>query len=60
MCENLLDQEDEERVSNVLEYIEDADLRRYQLPNTKEFQEAPRDEHAKLNCATNPHVFGQV
>ena len=60
MCENLLDQEDEERVSNVLEYIEDADLRRYQLPNTKEFQTALRDERAKLNCVTYPHVFGQV
>ncbi|XP_066336733.1 uncharacterized protein [Miscanthus floridulus] len=59
-CENLLDQEDEERVSNVLEYIEDADLRRYQLPNTKEFQTALRDERAKLNCVTNPHVFGQA
>ena len=56
----MLDQEDEERVSNVLEYIEDADLRRYQLPNTKEFQTALRDERAKLNCVTNPHVFGQV
>ncbi|XP_066339350.1 uncharacterized protein [Miscanthus floridulus] len=59
-CENLLDQEDAERVSNVLEYIEDADLRRYQLPNTKEFQTALRDERAKLNCVTYPHVFGQL
>ncbi|XP_062182352.1 uncharacterized protein LOC133886632 isoform X2 [Phragmites australis] len=60
MCENLLEQEDEERVSNVLEYIEDADLRRWQLPNTKEFQTALRDERAKLNCVTNPHVFEQL
>ncbi|CAD6254643.1 unnamed protein product [Miscanthus lutarioriparius] len=59
-CENLLDQEDAEGVSNVLEYIEDADLRWYQLPNTKEFQIALRDERAKLNCVTNPHVFGQL
>lgn len=60
MCENLFDQEDEERASNVLEYIEDADLRRWQLHNTKEFQTALRDERAKLNCVTNPHVFEQV
>lgn len=60
MCENLLEQEHVERVLNVLECIEDADLRRYQLPNTKEFQTALRDERAKLNCVTNPHVFEQV
>ncbi|TKV99452.1 hypothetical protein SEVIR_8G044500v4 [Setaria viridis] len=60
MCENLFNQEDEERVSNVVEYIEDADLRRWQLPNTKEFQTALREERAKLNCVTNPHVFEQL
>jgi hypothetical protein len=60
MCKNLFDQEDEERVSNVVEYVEDADLRRWQLPNTKEFQAALREERAKLNCVTNPHVFEQV
>ncbi|GJN28228.1 hypothetical protein PR202_gb16327 [Eleusine coracana subsp. coracana] len=54
------DLEDQERVSNVLEYIEDADLRRWQLPNTKEFQTALRGERAKLNCITNPHVFDQA
>jgi hypothetical protein len=60
MCKNLFDQEDEERVSNVVEYVEDADLRWWQLPNTKEFQAALREERAKLNCVTNPHVFEQV
>ncbi|KAL6592045.1 hypothetical protein ACP70R_049631 [Stipagrostis hirtigluma subsp. patula] len=60
LYENLLDQEDVERVSNVLGYVEDADLRRWQLPNTKEFQTALRDERAKLNCVTNPHVFEQL
>ncbi|KAF8664799.1 hypothetical protein HU200_054523 [Digitaria exilis] len=60
ICEHLFDQEDEERVSNVLEYIDDSDLRRWQLPNTKEFQTALRDERAKLNCVTNPHVFEQL
>uniref|UniRef100_A0A0D9XPG0 DHHA1 domain-containing protein n=1 Tax=Leersia perrieri TaxID=77586 RepID=A0A0D9XPG0_9ORYZ len=54
MRENLLDQEDEERVFNVLKYIEDADLRQWQLPNSKEFQTALSDERAKLNCITNP------
>ncbi|KAL6870910.1 hypothetical protein ACP4OV_014758 [Aristida adscensionis] len=60
MHENLLDHEDEERVSNFLQYLEDGDLRRWQLPNTKEFQTALRDERAKLNCVINPHVFEQL
>lgn len=60
MCEKLLDQEDEERIFNVLKYIEDADLRQWKLPNAKEFQTALRDERAKLNCITNPLVFEQV
>ncbi|KAL5205032.1 hypothetical protein ABZP36_009903 [Zizania latifolia] len=60
MCENLLDQEDEERVLSVLKYIEDSDLRQWQLPNTKEFQTALRDERGKLNCVTNPLVFEQL
>ncbi|TVU26716.1 hypothetical protein EJB05_29275, partial [Eragrostis curvula] len=60
VSDNLLEQEDQERVSNILEYIEDADLRRWQLPNTKEFQIVLRDERAKLNCVTNPHVFEQL
>lgn len=60
MFDNLLEQEDQKRVSNVLEYIEDADLRRWQLLNTKEFQTALREERGKLNCITNPHVFEQV
>uniref|UniRef100_A0A0E0BFR8 Uncharacterized protein n=1 Tax=Oryza glumipatula TaxID=40148 RepID=A0A0E0BFR8_9ORYZ len=59
MCEKLLDQEDEERVFNVLKYIEDADLRQWKLPNAKEFQTALRDERAKLNCITNPLLFEQ-
>uniref|UniRef100_J3LCN4 DHHA1 domain-containing protein n=1 Tax=Oryza brachyantha TaxID=4533 RepID=J3LCN4_ORYBR len=60
ICENLLEQEDEERVFNILKYIEDADLRQWKLPNAKEFQTALRDERAKLNCITNPLVFEQL
>ncbi|KAF0895852.1 hypothetical protein E2562_016580 [Oryza meyeriana var. granulata] len=60
ISEKLLDQEDERRVFNVLKYIEDADLRQWQLPNAKEFQTALKDERAKLNCITNPLVFEQL
>ncbi|XP_047087934.1 uncharacterized protein LOC124699721 [Lolium rigidum] len=60
MCENLLDQQDEERVLNVVKYIEDADLRLWEQPNSSEFHTALREERAKLNCVTNPHVFEQL
>lgn len=53
-------QEDEERVSNVVKYVEDADLRRWRLPDSRAFHTALRDERAKLNCVSNPHVFEQV
>ncbi|VAH93453.1 hypothetical protein VPH35_066641 [Triticum aestivum] len=59
-CENLLGQEDEERVSNVVKYVEDADLRQWQLPDSRAFHTALRDERAKLNCVSNPHVFEQL
>ncbi|XP_044980683.1 uncharacterized protein LOC123447992 [Hordeum vulgare subsp. vulgare] len=59
-CENLLSQEDEERVSNVVKYVEDADLRQWQLPGSRSFHTALRDERAKLNCVSNPQVFEQL
>ncbi|CAM0874595.1 unnamed protein product [Alopecurus aequalis] len=60
MCENLLGQEDEERILNVVKYIEDADLRQWKQPNSRDFNTALREERAKLNCVTNPHVFEQL
>ncbi|OAY74025.1 hypothetical protein ACMD2_10866 [Ananas comosus] len=57
---SLLSEEDENRLSTVLRYIEDADLQQWKLPNAKEFNIGIRDERAKLNCITNPYVFKQL
>lgn len=56
----LLNQEDGDRVSMVIKYIEDHDLRRWALPDTKAFNIGLREERSKLNCVTNPYVFDQV
>ncbi|KAG1369806.1 hypothetical protein COCNU_15G001720 [Cocos nucifera] len=55
-----LNQEDEDRVATVLRYLEDTDLRRWELPDIKAFNIGIKDERAKLNCVTNPHVFKQL
>lgn len=57
---SLLNQEDEDRVATVLRYLEDTDLRLWELPDIKAFNIGIKDERAKLNCVTNPHVFKQV
>ncbi|XP_026658079.2 uncharacterized protein LOC103701218 isoform X3 [Phoenix dactylifera] len=57
---SLLNQEDEDRVATVLRYLEDTDLRRWELPDIKAFNIGIKDERAKLNCVTNPHVFKQL
>lgn len=56
----LLNAEDQERVEMVLKYIEDGDLRRWCLPNIKEFNIGLSNWRSKLNCITNPHLFEQL
>ncbi|CAH1426121.1 unnamed protein product [Lactuca virosa] len=57
---NLLNSEDQERVEMVLKYIEDGDLRRWSLPDIKEFNIGLSIWRSKLNCITNPHMFEQL
>lgn len=52
--------EDQERVEKVIEYIEDEDLRKWTLPDIKEFNIGLSKLRSKLNCITNPHLFEQV
>ncbi|KAK1417574.1 hypothetical protein QVD17_26703 [Tagetes erecta] len=61
-CNNvcLLNTEDQERVERVLEYIEDGDLRKWTLPDIKEFNIGLSNLRSKLNCITNPHLFEQL
>lgn len=56
----LLSREDGGRIATVLRYIEDVDLRRWELPDIEAFNIGLRDERAKLNSVTNPHVFKQL
>lgn len=56
----LLNCEDGDRLSMVIKYIEDHDLRRWALPDIKAFWIGLREERSKLNCVTNPFVFDEV
>ncbi|XP_071717210.1 uncharacterized protein [Rutidosis leptorrhynchoides] len=56
----LFNTEDRERVKMVLKYIEDGDLRRWTLPDIKEFNIGLSKWRSKLNCITNPHLFDQL
>lgn len=57
---NLLNTEDEVRLEKVLKYIEDADLRRWSLPEIKAFTIGLSEWRSKLNCITNPYMYEQV
>ncbi|KAE8687711.1 hypothetical protein F3Y22_tig00111008pilonHSYRG00045 [Hibiscus syriacus] len=57
---NLLNSEDRGRVENVLKYIEDADLRRWSLPEIKAFMIGIGELRSKLNCITNPYMYEQL
>lgn len=51
---------DGERVETVLKYIEDADLQRWSLPDSKAFNIGICEWSSKLNCILNPHMYEQV
>ncbi|CAA0806730.1 Unknown protein [Striga hermonthica] len=56
----LLSLEDCERVDKMLQYIEDGDLRRWSLPDIKEFNVGLREWHSKFNCITNSCMYQQL
>ncbi|KAG0454090.1 hypothetical protein HPP92_025394 [Vanilla planifolia] len=58
--ETLLNSDDQVRVEKMLRYIEDADLRRFELFGIKEFNIGIREVRAKLNSMTNPYLFEQL
>nr|GEV43798.1 hypothetical protein [Tanacetum cinerariifolium] len=57
---SMLNAEDQEQVEMILRYIEDGDLRRWTLPDIKEFNVGLSKWRSKLNCITNPHLFDQL
>ncbi|XP_020583158.1 uncharacterized protein LOC110026530 isoform X2 [Phalaenopsis equestris] len=58
--ESLLKLEEQARVEKMISYMEDADLRRWELAGIKEFGIGIRETRTKLNTLTNPHVFKQL
>lgn len=57
---NLLNFEDRNHVETVLKYIEDADLRRWSLPEIKAFRIGLDEWRSKFNCIINPNMFEQL
>ncbi|GFY90107.1 hypothetical protein Acr_07g0003040 [Actinidia rufa] len=57
---NLLNPKDRDHVELVLKHIEDADLRRWSLPNIKAFNVGLGEWRSMLNCITNPHIYEQL
>ncbi|XP_028109961.1 uncharacterized protein LOC114308549 [Camellia sinensis] len=57
---SLLNPKDRDRMELVLKYIEDADLRRWILPNIKDFNIGLGEWRSMLNCITNPHMYEQL
>ncbi|MBA0880808.1 hypothetical protein Goshw_007667 [Gossypium schwendimanii] len=51
---------DQVRLEKVLKYIEDADLRRWSLPEIKAFTIGLSEWRSKLNCITNPYMYEQL
>lgn len=57
---SLLNPEDQDRMESILKYIEDTDLRQWNLPNIKAFNIGLREWRSKLNCITYPGIFEQL
>ncbi|PKA47001.1 hypothetical protein AXF42_Ash011675 [Apostasia shenzhenica] len=58
--EELLNPEEKVRIEKIISYIEDADLRKWNLAGVKEFHIGIREARAKLNSVTNPYMFKQL
>ncbi|KAK8951031.1 hypothetical protein KSP39_PZI004597 [Platanthera zijinensis] len=56
----LLNLKDHFRVEKMVRYIEDVDLRRWELASIKEFEIGIKGVRAKLNTLTNPYIFKQL
>lgn len=49
-----------EKVRRVFEYIEDADLWRWSLQNSKAFSSGLKDKNLEFDIGLNPSLFDQV
>lgn len=60
LAENNAKVEEFNRMRRVFEYIEDADLWRWNLPNSKAFSSGLKDLNIEFDVGANPSVFHQV
>lgn len=60
MNPGLLEEKDRGRVERVLKYVEDGDLRKWTLPDSKAFNIGLKEWRSKLNCITNQYMFEEV
>ncbi|KAK4743928.1 hypothetical protein SAY87_010240 [Trapa incisa] len=58
--ENNLEVEHLNRMRKLFEYIEDADLWRWNLPNSKAFSSGLKDMNIEFDVGVNPSVFHQL
>lgn len=49
-----------QRVRRLFEYIEDVDLWRWRLPNSKAFSSGMKDLNLEFDVTSNPNLFQQV
>ncbi|KAM3291351.1 putative protein isoform X1 [Capsicum chacoense] len=56
----LLNSTIQDRVEDVLKYIEDGDLHRWSLPDIRAFGIGINQWRSKLNCIINPHLYEQL
>lgn len=52
--------EEKDRVETVLTYVEDIDLRRWNLPDIKAFSIGVKQWNSNINCITNPYMYKQL
>ncbi|PON93710.1 heat shock protein [Trema orientale] len=60
MIPSLLESKDRDRVEMILKHIEDIDLCRWNLPDTKAFSIGLNEWRSKFNCLTNPYMYEQL
>nr|KYP54529.1 hypothetical protein KK1_000720 [Cajanus cajan] len=56
----LVDSKDKGRVELILKYIEDGDLRRWNLPGIKAFNIGLSEWRSRFNCISNPYMYKQA
>ncbi|KAL2936704.1 Cytochrome f [Bienertia sinuspersici] len=60
VASNLLNSNDQVRIEELMDYLEDGDLLKWSLPDIRAFNIGISEWRSKLNCITNPHMYEQL